>query len=88
MSSDNVTPIRPAGPESSPPDQFDRIYDGIQAHLDALRCVHGVLAASGEIDQDEALSAARGLLHRTFRELDRLHSDLAQWHMAQSKVQS
>jgi len=40
MSADNVTPIRPAGPESSRPDQFDRIYDGMQAQLDALCCVH------------------------------------------------
>lgn len=82
MATDNVTPIRPDPPE---PDQFDRIYDGMQGQLDALRCVHAVLSFSGDVDDDEELAAARSLLHRSFRELDRLHSELEKWHMAQPR---
>jgi hypothetical protein len=88
MSDDNVTPIRPTAPELPGPDQFDRVYDGIQAQLDALRCASAVFAESGEVDCEEDLAAANSLLHRTILELDRLHNELAEWHMAQSKVRS
>jgi hypothetical protein len=85
MSDDNVTPIRPSAPELPGPDQFDRIYDGMQAQLDTLCCVRAVLR-DANIEDDEDLTAASLLLHRTFRELQRLHTELAEWHMAQSKV--
>jgi hypothetical protein len=84
--SDNVTPIRPDPPQ--PDDRFDRIYDGMQAQLDALRCASAVFAESGEVDCEEDLSAANSLLRRTILELDRLHTELADWHMAQSRARS
>jgi hypothetical protein len=77
MSTDNVTPIRPAGPVQ---DRFDDIYDSMQAQLNALRCVLAVLDTAETVDEDEDLAAARGLFHQTFRELDDLHSELAEWH--------
>jgi hypothetical protein len=81
MATDNVTPIRPTPPTPPEPDQFDRIHDGMQAQLDAVRCVETVLTSSTDIDVDEELAAARSLLHRAFRELDRLHTELEEWHM-------
>jgi hypothetical protein len=78
MATDNVTPICPSTDE---PDAFDGIYDRMQQELDALRCVRVILGLSGEIDADDDLSAARGLLHRSWQALDDLHSALATWHM-------
>jgi len=78
MAARNLTPIRPSTDE---PDAFDGIYDRMQHELDALRCVRVVLSMSGEIDADEDLSAARGVLHRSAQALDDLHSALETWRM-------
>jgi hypothetical protein len=67
-------------PDPPEPDAFDGIYDRMQDELNALLCVHAALN-DPHVDADDGLSAARGLLHRTFRELDRLHSELETWHM-------
>jgi|GEM_PF-4512717 len=84
--SEKVTPIR-TGSAYPSGDQFDRIYDGIQAQLDALCCVRAVLFAA-DIEADEDLTAARALLHRTFHELNRLHYELGEWRVAQPEVRA
>ena len=64
----------------SAPD-FDAIYNGMQAELSALQCVYATMDGPEAVDADERLSAARALLHRTLRELNRLHDELAAWHL-------
>jgi hypothetical protein len=78
MPTDDVTPIQPTDPE--PSGQFEDIYDRMQDQLEALCCVRTAFDTAA-IEADEDLMAARGLLHRTYRELDRLHTELEVWHM-------
>jgi hypothetical protein len=77
----NVTPIRPDEPDQGS-DAFDVIYDGMQHELAALRCVLNVVETSEVAAADEELAAALSLFRRTFRGLDRLHSELAAWREA------
>ena len=77
----NVTPLRPGdGPPPREPDAFDRIYDQMQAQIDSLVCVLATLEGS-DPECHPQVSAAVGLLGRTYQALDQLRVDLGDWRM-------
>ena len=77
MSAD-VTPIRPPEPPSRDR-SLESVFDGMQDGLNALLCIHAALD-DPRIDECEGFSAARSLLHRTFRELATTLEELEAWH--------
>ena len=71
-------------PSPAGDDGFGEIFSGLAEEIDSLRCVEAVMRANcTRLGTD--LDAAMGLLIRTVKRIDELHTELDEWDVGRRK---